>query len=826
MSISAPPRPTPDEVRPEAPRQVPPRRVTPTPLARRSLLLPCSAFAVFATSLSLAQVFLRQAWLGTSILAIGVAFGAGWVSRRLDVPGLLAPALSVLALVTFLGIVFHAGTTIAGIPTASTMRAIGESLSAAGRDIRELAAPVDATPGLTLLATAGVFVVAMLVDIVVFRLNRPVAAGMPLLALFLVPTAMTSHANALAFVVAAFGFLALLVAEGRDRARGWGRRLTGIDLVDETADVAHVARVGRRIGTAAIGVALCVPLALPSVGKGVLGGGAGGLLGSGSGSTTVTVVNPIVEIYGRLHDTPRKQVLTMTTSADRPDYLRLTTLNQFDGRQWLFVERRVSADHRVGRKHPVPLPDELADITTVRETYDLDISGLDVRWLPLPYFPAVVDADGDWRYEDTGYSVFSARRSTRGAHVSVTAERPAPTPDQLRAAGEPPESLHAYLATPPKTPPFVLSELNRVTKNGATPYDKAVALQEYFKHTGGFHYTLEGPRGSSTDVVTQFLKEKQGFCEQFAGAFAYMARLLGIPARVVVGFLPGSRADDGTFTVTNEDAHAWPELYFENAGWVRFEPTPRPANDTITPSYALPPVSDGSGDGQTPSDPQQPADPKDPQDPQTKRPGHGRDEATENDEDAATPPAPGARGNGAPLRLPLLPTALVLALVVLVTPTLVAEGTRRRRRGRATDGQGRIHAAWATLADAAEDTGHPLRAADSPRAAARRLVAAASLEGEAADAVTALARAEERARYAPVSPDADGLDAGLRTVRRALRGSQSRWARVRSTVFPASSVRRIRTATHDTAAALERARTAATERVAAVVLRRRRARTA
>jgi hypothetical protein len=79
----------------------------------------------------------------------------------------------------------------------------------------------------------------------------------------------------------------------------------------------------------------------------------------------------------------------------------------------------------------------------------------------------------------------------------------------------------------------------------------------------------------SDDAVWDFLGARTGYCVQFATAMTVMARTLDIPARLAVGFLPGTRAESGEYVVTGRESHAWPELYFPDAGWIRFEPTPR-----------------------------------------------------------------------------------------------------------------------------------------------------------------------------------------------------------------------------------------------------------
>ena len=84
----------------------------------------------------------------------------------------------------------------------------------------------------------------------------------------------------------------------------------------------------------------------------------------------------------------------------------------------------------------------------------------------------------------------------------------------------------------------------------------------------------------SGSAILEFLSTKRGFCVQFASAYAVMARTLGIPARVAVGFTPGTLAD-GRYHVTSHDAHAWPEIYLTGIGWTHlFDPTPAQQGDT------------------------------------------------------------------------------------------------------------------------------------------------------------------------------------------------------------------------------------------------------
>jgi hypothetical protein len=126
-----------------------------------------------------------------------------------------------------------------------------------------------------------------------------------------------------------------------------------------------------------------------------------------------------------------------------------------------------------------------------------------------------------------------------------------------------------------------------VTADATTRFDKAVALQNWFRTE--FKYSLEnGPRGNGVDELEAFLSPggRVGYCEQFAASMAVMARVLGIPARMAVGFLEPKPINEraGVWEYSARDLHAWPELYFDGYGWVMFEPTPGSRAQTV-PSY-------------------------------------------------------------------------------------------------------------------------------------------------------------------------------------------------------------------------------------------------
>jgi hypothetical protein len=123
-------------------------------------------------------------------------------------------------------------------------------------------------------------------------------------------------------------------------------------------------------------------------------------------------------------------------------------------------------------------------------------------------------------------------------------------------------------------PERVAELARRITANADGDYEKVLAIEEYLR--SNYEYLIESPvPPPGQDAVDHFLFDaKVGFCEQFASATAVMLRTLGIPARVVTGYTPGSRNPfTGYYEVRASDAHAWIEVWFPQFGWYEFDPT-------------------------------------------------------------------------------------------------------------------------------------------------------------------------------------------------------------------------------------------------------------
>ncbi|MEW9528007.1 DUF3488 and DUF4129 domain-containing transglutaminase family protein [Microbispora sp. NPDC049125] len=749
-----------------------------------------AALATAAVTITLYPLFEGGGWFWASMGAVLTTALAGVAASRLGARPWVAPVAMLPALLVYLTAAFTSHEAwLRVIPTKGSLARLAELTASGFDDIQRYAAPVPANSGITLLTAAGVGLIALLVDVFAVRLRRAALAGLPLLALFTVPAAvMTDPIGWPAFMIGALGYVGLLVADGRERLTRWGkavvvRRSRSTTSAATTPDTERLALSGKRIGVMAIVLAVVVPALLPALAPDpVFGFGVGNGLGGGGGN--IGVPDAIAKLGGQLRQQANSTVLTYTTSDDKPRYLRIYSLDVFDGQKWTFSSLRGRPEDRVSEGPLPPAPGLGPGIAVGRAEARISVSeDLDqLRFLPLPYPATQVEADGDWRADRASLMVFSTKDEASGLDYRAVVGEPQPSIDQLNlAAPSPPDGR--YLALPQELDPEVAALAARVTAGAASPYQQAVKLQEWFTKSGKFTYTLRAA-GSGADALSRFvLRDRKGYCEQFASAMAVMARMLGIPARVAVGYTGGTKIGD-VWTVRTHDTHSWPELYFEGVGWLRFEPTPAGAAGQGTaevPRYTIP-VAPTTGPSAGPS-----ANPSGGADDTSSNARPVRPNPRQLDRDLGA--APVVVDPGLPVTAKVgigLAAALLLALLPAVARLLVR--LRRHRPARVRN------AAWAELCDTLTDFGMPRRPDESPRALGLRLRERHELDPETAASLARVVTAEERLRYAP-SPAADGpRPADLRRLRRGLGATVSRWRRFGALVAPMSTLLRLRAA--------------------------------
>ncbi|MDA8217635.1 MAG: DUF3488 and transglutaminase-like domain-containing protein [Dehalococcoidales bacterium] len=177
-------------------------------------------------------------------------------------------------------------------------------------------------------------------------------------------------------------------------------------------------------------------------------------------------------------------------------------------------------------------------------------------------------------YTDLG-AIRSSAGTFRGQHYTVVSSVSNASAAELRQAGlaYPQQIWRRYTGLPRSVPSEVRRLARTLTADYDNAYDKALAIETYLR---GLTYSLEPPSVPvGRDVVDFFLFEsKEGYCDYFSSAMVVMLRSLGIPARVVAGYLPGTYDETvQAYVVRESDSHSWPEVYFPDYGWIEFEPT-------------------------------------------------------------------------------------------------------------------------------------------------------------------------------------------------------------------------------------------------------------
>jgi len=355
--------------------------------------------------------------------------------------------------------------------------------------------------------------------------------------------------------------------------------------------------------------------------------------------------------------------------------------------------------------------------------------------------------------------------------------QPVPTPSDTFSEPD----LDRYLQFPRGFDPngFLTRLAEDLTFGLETDYEKALALEHYFRDPNQFTYSINVPPNErDTGLVDWLLNPDSpgyhtGYCEQFSASMGVLARLLDIPTRTVLGFTPGEVRGNDTVLVRDRNAHAWVEIWLPAQGWVRFDPTPR--GDRVNPTSfertglsatdldryfaeveaaAREAAGGAGGSAGSPF-----------RDPTLDDPGR----------------FPGASGGttdgGGGLSLPSwLPAAALWSTLAAVGLGLVPALKRRRRRRRLRRLEdGDVGAAWAEIVDRLIDSGINMNSADTP------LEVAVSTDA----AMEPLAEAYSESVYGAneiVSPDSrDSAVASLTATEQRLRSRESRWQRARRT---------------------------------------------
>ena len=422
--------------------------------------------------------------------------------------------LASLALPLYLNLLYSLTSSFLHLlPTGASLAGLWRLAAAGIQDTQRYAAPVPGLRGIELIATAGIGLVAIVTDLVAVRLRRCALAGLPLLVLFSIPVATgagkNTFADAVVFCLGMAGYLALLSADGQERLRLWGRLVTpwnaGHDDEDDAAgelgsgpSIRALAASGRRVGLAAVVLALFVPLLVPSLHAHKLFPSSHEGLGLGSGPGIAQAPDPLVLMNRQLNEAKPTEVLSYHTTDPDPQYLQLAVLGTLNDSGWTLTTER--GDHLSGS--PATLPPVPGLATPQRwpaeqTTIHVKTGALPAdSFLPVPYAPRQLDSPGSWVADPSTLALYSGSQQVSGLSYSVASVNVAPLRDQVDQAPAGTGSLRQYLVVPPSYD-SLRSYAEAAVGNAATPGEKAIALDKWFT-SGLFRYTLNvgGPSGA------------------------------------------------------------------------------------------------------------------------------------------------------------------------------------------------------------------------------------------------------------------------------------------------------------------------------------------
>lgn len=696
-------------------------------------------------------------WQVAILIATLLGAGITWTSIAYRAPAWIVGTVNIAALVILTGLIVAPDTLFAFFPTQETWTVLQNELGRATEIIRHGLEPVRPTPGLVALISLlfwalGFLLVAGLLN------DRPfVAVVTPLIVAvqFSIIDRTPKSVMQLGWfiLIVAFALIAIR-ADERDRGTGRLQRVNAEHPPSKrpTPSIALLITATVTAGLVAVGV---VGDAVPSDGF-VTWRSPAGYSDGYSGSLSY---NPFADIRAGLINPTDNPLFTANIEGADPSTVRFrtVTLDVYKNNRW-------STD----RIQSYPLDDEpwIAEAHRYRgETMsivtDITIQNLAQPWMPAPTTPnAVVGASeadtramrvrrldgslflpGDVTYPGMQYSVRTDHpRFTASVLGSIARTDTGELSPLFQAASDDgriiPGSNAAVVSTelqdkerwteiPDDLGTRVRVRARQVTDNLETNFEKALALEHYFRLSGQFIYETQVPSEYTTGSVEDWLTDeanpfvRHGYCEQFATAMALMGRAVGVPSRVVLGFTTGIPLNSTTVLVTDKNAHAWVEMWIPQFGWMAFDPTPRSgyaaatANENLTEILGFSAMAYAAAIPDRNNivlhddviGPEGRLTPRDPVD----RP--------------AVLGAGGSDENPSGVSLPIWAVRLsgLGAIICLFAGVVPATKWVRRRRRLRRLAQGDIASAWRDVTDALADLGEPFDAAATPIEAAESL---------------------------------------------------------------------------------------------------------
>ncbi len=508
--------------------------------------------------------------------AVGSAVPALLTLKRVPLP-IRAVVGTIAVILTSLWTTIGAATTF-GLPTAHTWHVAQSDLRAARPLLGQLAVPLRPAPGLVFLAAMACGVVAMLASVLLHASDTrvhvyPALALLCPLGLLAFACSQSTPGSMALFVILFVAASALTLTTARADSVRQPATTHGRNWITPTA-----------VTACTMGLVVLVAVLVNSSAEGA---GSGPGLAPAVPLSAESLTSNLLSV--EVHDA--NDVLFQANSQYRT-YWQVAVLNVLRNGVWVPDPDTENAAHGSTKGAPVTQSEAgIAPLGGRDFKAAVRIDDLSSRILPVP--PGTVALSGTsatW----TGVGADLPAPTTSGQQYTTLSAPPVTEPESLGAnapvATYPPALVQAATALP-ALPPGIEALARSVTAGAQGPLGQAELLVNWFR-SGQFHYTLDPPASPpGTDPLVGFLTQtRSGSCEQFAGAFVVLARSLGLPSRVVVGFTAGRYGGPGEVTVRGADAHAWPQVYLgPRAGWVSFEPTPEQPRGEVAPEGVVGP---------------------------------------------------------------------------------------------------------------------------------------------------------------------------------------------------------------------------------------------
>jgi len=496
-----------------------------------------AAYSVARLASGVTVATMVTALIGTGLVAA--------LSRRPTV-ALAVGVLAVAAGALWFGVRAAAGS---GIPDLRAARVLRTSLQSSRALLESFHLPLAHTPGVVLLGALVGGLVAVAGRAV--GTYRPAASLGPAVVVtvwstILLPTAGAACAG---LALGACGLVLLVGPEGA--VRGVATAVAGISLV-----------------------AAALAVGFSSV--------AGSDVASPGGPEAPAVAPSALSLATDLTGVERgdANVVLFRSRSSVPSYWQVAALTNYTGHGWrpdpATTALLTGSPPARGIGPPTDSPEFRSGVT---------LAAYSGRLLPAPPMTVAAAGDGSPVVTPSGV-VATTPMGLRGGYTVISV---VPSPVSGTASSVAPPAADTALGP---IPGAVRSLALTVTGAQSSPLGKAEALTDFFR-SGRFHYSVDASQPAGTDPLEAFLTEtRTGSCEEFAGAFAVLARAAGLPTRVAVGFTPG-RPDNGVTVVRGSDAHAWPQVLIGDT-WTSFEPTPQLPSGELAPPGVLGPSGLGN----------------------------------------------------------------------------------------------------------------------------------------------------------------------------------------------------------------------------------------